>query len=364
MNKAYLLLENGMLFEGKHRGASGCAVGEAVFNTSAAGYQDALTDPSYFGQVICMTYPLIGNYGINDRNCETQKSWINGFIVRKLCDTPSNWKSFETVDEYLKKNGVVGLEGIDTRRLARVIRDNGTMNCAIWSDDQKVDMEELMKKIKAFNVEGAIKTVTCDTRGEFDVEGNGPKVALLDFGVKRSAISSLKLRDCSVKVFSAWTSAKDIINGGFDGVMLADGPGDPAENISIIENIKALVDAKIPMFGYGLGHQMLALAIGAKTESMKFGHHGANYPVRDEASGRTYITCQNHGYVVSAESIDPKVARISHVNINDGTVEGIELVNTPVFSVQFTAEGDPGPKDTKYLFDKFVENMKNAKEEK
>lgn len=364
MNKAYLLLENGMLFEGKHRGASGCSVGEAVFNTSAAGYQEALTDPSYYGQVICMTYPLIGNYGINDRNCETQKSWINGFIVRKLCDTPSNWKSFETVDEYLKKNGVVALEGIDTRRLARVIRDNGTMNCAIWSDDQKVDRDELMEKIKNFSVVDAIKTVTSDAGEEYDVKEGDVSVALLDFGVKRGAINSLKKRGCAVKVFSAFASADEILNGGFDGVMLADGPGDPAENQDIIETIKKLVDAKIPMFGYGLGHQMLALAVGAKTERMKFGHHGANYPVRDENSGRTYITCQNHGYAVDAKSIDTKKVRISHVNINDGTVEGIELVNSPAFSVQFTAEGDPGPKDTKYLFDKFVDAMKAAKEGK
>lgn len=364
MTKAYLLLENGMLFEGKHRGASGCSVGEAVFNTSAAGYQEALTDPSYYGQVICMTYPLIGNYGINDRNCETQKSWINGFIVRKLCDTPSNWKCTETVDEYLKKNGVVGMEGIDTRRLARVIRDNGTMNCAIWSEDQKVDKDELMKKIKAFTVVGAIKTVRDNSTEDLDVQGSGPNVALLDFGVKRGAINSLKKRDCSVKVLSAWTSAEDIIKGGFDGVMLTDGPGDPEENTQIIANIKKLADAKVPMFGYGLGHQMLALAAGAKTVRMKFGHHGANYPVRDEKSGRTYITCQNHGYAVDAASVDGKTVRISHVNINDGSVEGIELVNAPAFSVQFTAEGDPGPIETAYLFDKFVENMKTAKEGK
>lgn len=364
MKKAYLLLENGMLFQGKHRGASGCKIGEAVFNTSAAGYQEALTDPSYYGQVICMTYPLIGNYGINDRNCETQKSWINGFIVRKMCDTPSNWKCIETVDEYLKKNGVVAIEGLDTRRLARVIRDNGTMNCAIWSEDQKVDKEELMSQIKAFAVKDAIKIVTGDVGNEFDVEGDGPRVAVLDFGVKRGAVNSLKNRGCSVKVLSAFAKPEEITEGEFDGVMLADGPGDPRENTEIINNIKALIDLKIPIFGYGLGHQMLALAAGAEIEKMKFGHHGANYPVRDEENGRTYITCQNHGYAVSAASVDAKIMRISHININDETVEGIELVNTPAFSVQFTAEGDPGPVDTKYLFDKFVANMKAAKEGK
>lgn len=362
MNKAYLLLENGLLFEGNHRGASGCAVGEVVFNTSMAGYQEVLTDPSYFGQMVCMTYPLIGNYGINTEDSESKNPWVSGFIVRKLCDTPSNWRSVDTVDNYLKQNGVVALEGVDTRRLARVLRDSGVMNGAIWSEDQKVDRKELEERIRAFRIRDAVKTVTCALGSDFDVPGDGMRVALLDFGVKRNIVSCLKRRGCSVTVLPALTPPEELLNGKYDGVMLTNGPGDPTENTEIIEHLKKLIDAKIPIFGICLGHQMLSLAIGAKTEKLKFGHRGANHPVTDTSRGRTYITSQNHNYAVVADSVDPKVARISHVNLNDKTVEGIELINAPVFSVQFHPEGYPGPQDTKYLFDKFVDLMKSTRE--
>ena len=324
MNKAYLLLENGMLFEGRHRGASGCAVGELVFNTGAAGYQGILTDPSSYGQMVCMTYPLIGNYGVNTEGCETQKAWVNGFIVRKMSDTPSNWKCRETLNDFLARNGVVALEGIDTRHLTRVLRDCGIMNCAIWSEDTAVDRDEVMAKIKAFKIEGAVKAVSaadasCDCEGEL-------RVALLNFGSKLASVDSLKRRGCGVKVFAADTAAEEILAGGFDGVMLTGGPGDPAENTEIVENIKKLIAAKLPIFGVRLGHQLLSLAIGAETRKMQYGHHGANQPVKDNASGRTYITAQSHNYEVVADSVDTSVARVSHVNLNDGSVEGIELV--------------------------------------
>lgn len=358
--KAYLLFEDGTKFEGVACGASGCAIGEVVFNTGMAGYQEVLTDPSYLGQMVCMTYPLIGNYGINTEDSESQHPWVNGFIVRSLCKTPSNWRATSAVGDYLKTHGVVAIEGLDTRRLTRRLRECGVENGALYTEDQVIDEAALKEKIRAFRIKNAVETVSCKHGEVFDVPGDGPRVALLDFGAKRNIIRCLERRGCSVTVLPAKTKPEMILDGGFDGLMLSNGPGDPSENTEIIENLKVLIEKKFPIFGICLGHQLVALALGAQVEKLKYGHHGANHPVTDLKSGRTYITSQNHNYAVVAESVDPGVARVSHTNLNDGTVEGLELFHAPVFTVQFHPEGYPGPQDTKYLFDHFIANMKEV----
>ena len=361
MKKAFLLLADGTLFEGQAVGHEGSSIGEIVFNTGMAGYQEVLTDPSYYGQTVCMTYPLIGNYGINFEDYESRKSWVSGFIMREISEHPSNWRCKLTLDEYLKEQNVIGLTGIDTRRLTRILRNSGVMNGVIYTEGYEPDAKTI-EEMKAYVVRDAVRAVTCDENIVYPAEGETLyRVALYDYGVKYNIERELCKRGCEVTVIPALTPPEDVINGGFDGVMLSNGPGDPAENVEIVENLKKLLESGIPIFGICLGHQLLSLAIGATTEKLKYGHRGVNHPVKDLDCDRTYITSQNHGYAVVGESVDPKRARVRYVNLNDGTVEGLEHTGRPVFTVQYHPEVCPGPMDASYLFDEFIENMKKTK---
>lgn len=361
MKKAFLLLANGMCLEGTQLGAEGKSMGEVVFNTGMAGYQEVLTDPSYFGQVVCMTYPLIGNYGINADDFESGKSWVRGFIMRESCPYPSNWRSRETLDAYLKEQNVIGLEGIDTRSLTKLLRTAGVMNGMIYTEGFEPTREEI-EQMRQYVIRGAVDSVTCPQAECYPARGESRyRVALYDFGTKRNIIRELINRGCEVTVLPARTDPSQLV--GFDGVMLSNGPGDPAENVEIVENLKKLLKMDLPIFGICLGHQLLALAIGAKTEKLKYGHRGVNHPVKDLASDHTYITSQNHGYAVVGDSVDAAVARVSHVNLNDQTVEGIVHLHRPVFTVQYHPEVCPGPEDTKDLFNEFIGQMAQKKGE-
>ncbi len=339
-------------------GSTADCVCEMVFNTSMVGYQEILTDPSYAGQGIVMTYPLIGNYGVNSEDDESRNPWAAALIVRRLSPRGSNFRNEGTLDDYLKTHNITGIHGVDTRAITRMLRDQGTMNGMITVEEDP-NVESKLKLIRAYRVRG---TVEKTTRSQMQIyPGRGPKVALLDLGVKENMIRCLNQRGCEVTVFPAHTPAQVILEGGFDGVMLSNGPGDPADNLQIISEIRKLYDSNLIVFAVCLGHQIMALATGAETEKLKYGHRGANHPVRDVAAGRVYITSQNHGYVVKAESVDPEVAEISHINVNDGTVEGLRYKNGRVFTVQFHPEASPGPRDTGYLFDQFIEKMEAKK---
>ncbi len=361
MKKAYLLLADGTLFEGESVGAEGTSTAEIVFNTGMAGYQEVLTDPSYYGQTVCMTYPLIGNYGLNAEDFESRKSWVSGFIMREACRYPSNWRQDRSIDEYLKTENIVGLAGIDTRRLTRILRSSGVMNGILYSEGYEPD-DAAIAAMKEYTVKNAVRTVTIDEPAVYPAEGEQKyRVALFDFGVKRNIQRELCARGCEVTVLPALTDPKEVLEGGYDGVMLSNGPGDPAENVEIIENLKQLISSGIPIFGICLGHQLMSLAIGARTEKLKYGHRGVNHPVKDLAQDRTYITSQNHGYAVVGDTVDPAIARVSHINLNDNTCEGVEHINAPIFTVQYHPEVHPGPQDTSYLFDQFVSRMEEKK---
>ena len=356
MKKAYLLLADGTLFEGTAVGYEGQSIGEVVFNTGMAGYQEVLTDPSYYGQVVTMTYPLIGNYGINFDDYESRKSWVSGFIMREMCEYPSNWRCKVTLDEYLKAQKVVGLAGIDTRRLTRKLRGEGVMNGVIYTEGFEPD-EQTIAEMKAYVVKDAVKTVTCDENIVYPADGETKyRIALFDYGVKYNIERELCKRDCEVTVVPAYTKPEDVI-GKYDGVMLSNGPGDPAENVEIVANLKELLKSDMPIFGICLGHQLLALANGFKTEKLKYGPRGANQPVQNLETGRVYISSQNHGYAVVSSTIDPEIADEYFNNVNDRTCEGVRYKIIPAFSVQFHPEACGGPRDTAFLFDKFFEMM-------
>lgn len=355
--KAILALDDGTQFIGDAFGETGTCVGEIVFNTGMTGYQEVLTDASYAGQIVTMTYPLIGNYGINDDDAESIKPQVKGFIVRELCDEPSNWRSKESLDDYLKRHKIIGIQGVDTRVLTRILREKGTMNGVI-STDPDFKLNEWMAKIHAYSI---IKPVDEVTTKEIQIyEGNGHKVALLDYGVKTNIIRSLKKRGCEVHVYPATSSAEEILAMNPDGIMLSNGPGDPKDCEFQIAVLKSLLGKK-PIFGICLGHQLTALAYGGDTGKLKYGHRGGNHPVKDILKDRTYITSQNHGYAVLAEKLDPKKAEVSHINMNDNTVEGVKYLDTPTFTVQFHPEASPGPMDTAYLFDEFISLMDKSK---
>lgn len=361
MKKGYLRLADGTLFEGVAVGYEGASIGEVVFNTGMAGYQEVLTDPSYYGQIVTMTYPLIGNYGINEFDYESRKSWVSGYIMREISDHPSNWRCAHTLDAYLKAQKVVGLAGIDTRRLTRILRNSGVMNGVIYTEGYE-PTEQSLAEMRAYLVRDAVKAVTCTERTVHPAEGTQKyRIALYDFGVKYNIERELCKRGCEVTTVGAYTDPAALLAEGFDGVMLSNGPGDPSENVEIVENLKKLLDANIPIFGICLGHQLLSLAIGAETEKLKYGHRGVNHPVKDLDTDRTYITSQNHGYAVIGASVREEIARVRYVNLNDGTVEGVEYRDKPVFTVQYHPEVSPGPMDTSYLFDKFIENIDKAK---
>lgn len=356
MKKAYLLLADGTLFEGTAVGYEGQSIGEVVFNTGMAGYQEVLTDPSYYGQVVTMTYPLIGNYGINFDDYESRKSWVSGFIMREMCEYPSNWRCKVTLDEYLKAQKVVGLAGIDTRRLTRKLRGEGVMNGVIYTEGFEPD-EQTIAEMKAYVVKDAVKTVTCDENIVYPADGETKyHIALFDYGVKYNIERELCKRGCEVTVVPAYTKPEDVV-GKYDGVMLSNGPGDPAENVEIVANLKELLKSDMPIFGICLGHQLLALANGFKTEKLKYGHRGTNQPVQNLETGRVYISSQNHGYAVVSSTIDPEIADEYFNNVNDRTCEGVRYKKIPAFSVQFHPEACGGPRDTAFLFDKFFEMM-------
>lgn len=356
MKKGYLILQDGQVFEGVRFGAETDTVGELVFTTGMCGYVETLTDPSYAGQIVMQTYPLIGNYGIIREDFEGA-CCVKGYVVREYCDTPSNFRTDCDLDTYLKEQGVPGLCGVDTRELTRIIREHGVMNAAIC-DEIPADLTP----IKTYAITGVVEAVSCKEPDRYQAEGEERfRVSLLDYGAKRNIVRELQKRGCTVTVLPATTSAEEILAADPDGVMLSNGPGDPAENVEIVANLKELLKSDMPIFGICLGHQLLALAINAQTTKLKYGHRGVNHPVKDIDEDRTYITSQNHGYAVVGESVDPKIARVRYVNLNDGTVEGLEHIGRPVFTVQYHPEVCPGPMDTSYLFDKFIENIEKSK---
>ncbi len=358
--KAYLLLADGQVFEGRSFGAKGTVVGEVVFTTGVTGFQETLTDPSYYGQIVTQTFPLIGNYGINSEDNESAKSYVSGYIVREWCEEPSNFRCEGNVNDFLKEHNIIGIWNIDTRRLTRIIREVGVMNGVITTDDVYSRKEELLTKIKEFTVRDAVKSVTNTETLKYEPEEKKYRVVLFDFGYKRNIRQELVKRGCEVIVVPAYTTAEEVKALAPDGIMFSNGPGDPAENTEIIANIREIQQLGIPIFGICLGHQLMALANGGKTEKLKYGHRGANQPVIDMESGLTYVTSQNHGYAVIGESISPEIGHVSHINANDKTCEGIRYTAVNAFTVQFHPEAHGGPLDTSYLFDEFITRMKKG----
>ncbi len=355
--KAYLMLADGQIFEGRSFGVKGTVIGEVVFTTGLTGYQETLTDPSYYGQIVTQTFPLIGNYGVNHEDNESARSYVSGYIVREWCNAPSNFRMEGDIDDFLKKHNIIGIHNIDTRRLTRIIREAGVMNGVITTEDVYAEKDELLEKVRAYEITGAVKSVTNDQSITYSGASSDYKVALFDFGYKRNIRQELVNRGCEVVVVPAETTAETIKAMKPDGIMLSNGPGNPAENTKIIENIKEIEKLGIPIFGICLGHQLMALANGGRTEKLKYGHRGANQPVIDLESGLTYVTSQNHGYAVVGDSIDPEIGIVSHINANDKTCEGIRYKNINAFTVQFHPEAHGGPLDTAYLFDEFIRKM-------
>lgn len=352
MKKGYLILQDGQVFEGVRFGAETDTVGELVFTTGMCGYVETLTDPSYAGQIVMQTYPLIGNYGIIREDFEGA-CCVKGYVVREYCDTPSNFRTDCDLDAYLKEQGVPGLCGVDTRELTRIIREHGVMNAAIC-DEIPADLTP----IKTYAITGVVEAVSCKEPDRYQAEGEERfRVSLIDYGAKCNIVRELQKRGCTVTVLPASTSAEEILAAGPDGVMLSNGPGDPAENVYQIEQIRKLL-GKVPMFGICLGHQLTALAAGGSTYKLKYGHRGVNQPVRDLNGVRTYITSQNHGYAVDGDTV--KLGKVRFVNANDGTCEGIDYPELKAFTVQFHPEACTGPKDTSFLFDRFVDLMKGG----
>ncbi len=357
MSKAYLILADGTVFEGSAIGAKGRTIGETVFTTGMTGYMETLTDPSYFGQIVTQTFPLIGNYGVEGADMESKKSWVKGYIVRELCDGPSNFRCQGDLNSFLKAERIAGICGIDTRALTKKLRESGVMNGMLISGEEMPPLsDDLLQKIRSYKIEDAVKSVQNGGKSEKSPKETPARhsVCLLDFGAKANIQRELEKRGCRVTVLPYDTKAEKIEELAPDGIMLSNGPGDPAENVGVIEEITKLCKSGIPIFGICLGHQMLALARGAKTSKLKYGHRGGNHPVKDVKSGRVYITSQNHGYAVEPDSL-PSFARMSFVNANDATCEGIDYTDIPAFSVQFHPEACGGPKDTNFLFDRFIE---------
>jgi carbamoyl-phosphate synthase small subunit len=353
--KAFLILEDGHIFTGTSIGSTREIISEIVFNTSMTGYLEVMTDPSYAGQAVCMTYPLIGNYGICYEDQESRKPWIDGFIVRELSRIPSNFRSVDTIQHFLSKYDIPGIAGIDTRALTKILREKGTMNGMITTDEN-FDLEVILPRLKAYTTGKVVEKVTC--REKEIHPGQGPKVALLDLGAKKNIARSLEARGCQVTIYPALTSAEEILSGNPDGIMLSNGPGDPKECTSIIEEIRKLYESDVPIFAICLGHQLMALATGGDTYKMKYGHRGGNHPVKDLATGRVYISSQNHGYVVDSRDLEAKgIAKAAFVNVNDGTNEGMAYIGKNIFTVQFHPEACPGPQDSSYLFDRFMDMM-------
>lgn len=359
--KATLILANGSVFSGTSIGSTSDRVCELVFNTSMAGYQEILTDPSYAGQGVVMSYPLIGNYGVNSIDNESSRPWVEALVVRHLSPRGSNFRCEGDLNSYLKKHGITGIEGVDTRALTKILRNEGSMN-AMLTCAEHFNVAEVMDKLRAYKVEEKVAEVTRQAAEVIPAEGEEKcHAAVLDYGVPNSIVGSLTRRGCKVTILPAGTSAEDVLSGGYDGVLLSPGPGDPAGNAGLIAEVKKLFDSGLPLFGIGLGHQLLALATGAQTGKLPYGHRGGNIPVRDLEKGKVFITSQNHGYAVKADSVDPAVAEVSHVNVNDGSVEGLKYKRPNCFAMQFNPEGNTGPVEVEYVFDRIVAIMGGAK---
>lgn len=362
---ALIALEDGTVLKGRACGAHGEAFGELVFNTSLTGYQEVITDPSYAGQAVIMTYPMIGNYGITRGDDESRRPFLQALIVREMCRYPSNFESVESVPHYLRRQGIVGIEGVDTRRLTKIIREKGALRCVVStkeSDGRK--LVERAKKSPSMVAADWASRVTCDRHYDWNdglLEGNPPlslefpsppKVVVLDFGVKYSILRCLYSMGCKVVVVPADTTAERVLAFKPDGILLSNGPGDPEPLTTAVNTIKTLLKTKIPLFGICLGHQLLGLALGGKTFKLKFGHHGSNHPVKDLTTGKVEITSQNHGFCIDLDSL-PQEVQTTHVNLNDGTSEGMAHADLPVFSVQYHPEAAAGPRDSRHLFERF-----------
>ena len=353
--QAILALEDGAIYTGRAFGATGKQWGEVVFNTSMTGYQEILTDPSYCGQIVVMTYPLIGNYGINKEDFESPRSFVRGFVVHEECEQPSNWRASYRLADFLAREGVIGLSDVDTRALTRHLRNYGAMRGVI-STESNVP-QELVEEARACPyLTGQELVPAVATKETYILEGTGHRVALIDLGAKLNIIRHLQKRDCEEIVIPPDATAQEIMAFNPEGVLLSNGPGDPVDVPYTIATVRELIPA-VPIFGICLGHQVIALALGAKTYKMKFGHRGANHPVKDLATSRVYITSHNHGFSVDEDSLRNLTVEVSHRNLNDGTVEGIRHKNLPVFSVQYHPEASPGPQESAYLFDQFIDLM-------
>lgn len=355
-NKIYICLANGDIFEGRSFGAKGEVLGELVFTTGMGGYIETLTDPSYYGQIVMQTFPLMGNYGFIDEDKESRKSAVSAYIVREYCETPSNFRCEKTLEDYLKENNIVGVYGIDTREITKIIRESGVMNALITTNPQNADLE----KINAYKITDAVKSVSSVKPEMSASEEHKYNVVLIDYGTKKNIVRELNKRGCNVAVVPHDTKAEDILSLDPDGIMLSNGPGDPEENTEAIEELKKLVGKK-PIFAICLGHQLLALSQGGKTEKLKYGHRGVNQPVKNLKTGRTFISSQNHGYAVVNKSVEEAGGVISYVNANDGTCEGVDYPDRQAFSVQFHPEACSGPHDTRFIFDKFTDMMGGKK---
>lgn len=346
----YICLADGQIFEGKRFGASSEITGELVFTTGMGGYIETLTDPSYFGQIVMQTFPLIGNYGFIDEDTESTKSYVSAYIVREYCKEPSNFRCGKTLDDYLKENNIIGVYDVDTREITKIIRESGVMNAVICSDPRKADFD----KIKEYKITDAVKSTSVEKPCLVPSKNHKYNVVLIDYGKKDNIPRELAKRGCNVAVVPYNTKAEDILKLNPDGIMLSNGPGDPSDNEECIEELKKLI-GKVPIFGICLGHQLLALAMGGKTIKLKYGHRGVNQPVKNLKTGRTYISSQNHGYAVINEDIEKAGGVISYVNANDGTNEGVDYPDKKAFSVQFHPEACSGPHDTRFLFDRFID---------
>ena len=352
-------MEDGRTFYGASFGAEGETFGEIVFNTSMTGYQEILTDPSYAGQIVCMTYPLIGNYGVNTADAESTRPWVEGFVVREASRIASNWRATETLDSYLKRNNIVGVEHIDTRALVRHIRDKGAMRSAISTVD--LDTRSLLQKVLASPaMENRELASVVTVSEEFDYPATDPAkyhVVAYDFGVKTNSLREFSKFGCRVTVVPAETSAEKVLALKPDGIFLSNGPGDPASMTAVVNEIRKLTQSQVPIFGICLGHQILGRVFGGQTYKLKFGHRGGNQPIKNLDTGRIEIASHNHGFAVDGSSLPPDI-EITHINLNDGTVAGLRHKKLPVFSVQYHPESAPGPHDSEYLFRLFVESMR------
>ena len=360
MNKGKLVLENGKIFEGNIFGFDGNASGEVVFNTSLTGYQEILTDPSYYGQIIIMTYPLIGNYGVNDSDIESDKVQVKGLIVGSYEDQWSNFNGMKSLDEYLKKNKVIAITGIDTRALTKMIRDDGAMRGMISSENES-EKSLIDKVMKTPSMSGSdlVKFVTTKKNYEITTENPKYKIAVYDFGIKKNILREFQNYKVQLKVFKADSPAEEVLDYKPDGIFFSNGPGDPEAVTYGIETARVLSETGIPVFGICLGHQLIALALGAKTYKLKFGHRGGNHPVKNHIKNKIEITSQNHGFAVDEKTLDTDKVIVSHTNLYDNTNEGLRHKKYPVMSVQFHPEASPGPNDSKYLFEEFMGMVKN-----